>query len=97
MTQSYYIHYFLVFGALAWASTLPARDLVLPNLGNDSMTNGSLGDGLVTICNSRASPTSWPSCYNAWLKMFDDFPEGQTEKLRFVGRHVRTLPPGSIM
>lgn len=88
---------FLFLFPTVWASSLPARDLVLP-LGNATTATGLESNSITKRCDHySAPPVEWHSCYNAWLQMFDTFDERRTEKLHFQGRHVRPQPPASVM
>ncbi|KAL8649861.1 MAG: hypothetical protein Q9226_005405 [Calogaya cf. arnoldii] len=82
----------LVFATLAWSSSPPPPALGAPGL------NIANQNALSLSCDPIPRPAAnWYSCYNAWEKMQDDFPQGSTRNLHFLGRHVRSLgPPGTI-
>lgn len=72
----------LLLPSLAWTSSVPHRDLILPGLNNSNSLDVS--------CKPTSSPpVNYASCYNAWHKMLDDIPEGN---LHFVYRHIRASP-----
>lgn len=68
-----------VFG-LQFVSSVPASD------SSESQRDPSCFPPLLTLCGTPVE--HWPRCYNAWVKMSDDLPQGP--ELHFLGRPVHS-------